>query len=97
MRQGEVYDHGRDGDRYRVLVVSADGHNEVRMPWVVPIRHGALDAPPYLVALVDADPLGGAADVERLDRAYVFGDPIGIVTGATMARVRHALHTLFAG
>ncbi|MGH3662518.1 MAG: type II toxin-antitoxin system PemK/MazF family toxin, partial [Micromonosporaceae bacterium] len=68
MRQGEIYDQKVDGRRYRVLVVSKDAHNEVRAPWVVPVRHGAMDAPPYLVALVDADPLGGTADIDRLDR-----------------------------
>jgi len=96
VRQGEVYDYAIGTSRYRLLVVSADGHNEVRTPWVVPIRHGTLDAPPYLVALLDADPLGGSADIERLDRAAVTGEPICLVTGATMQRVREAITTLFA-
>jgi len=95
VRQGEVYDYEAGGQRYRVLVVSADAHNEVRTPWVVPVRRGSMDAPPYLVALVDADPVGGTADLDRLDRAPVSGAPVGIVTGATMQRVREALRTLF--
>lgn len=96
MRQGEVYDYTVPGGRYRVLVVSSDAHNEIRTPWIVPIRRRALDAPPYLVALVDSDPLGGSADVERLDRAQVSGQPVGMVTGATMHRVREAIYSLFA-
>jgi hypothetical protein len=67
------------------------------MPWVVPIRHGTMDAPPYLVALVDADPLGGSADIDRLDRAPMGGQPLGIATGATMQRVREAIYAVFAG
>ena len=95
MRQGEIHDHAEDDRRYRVLVVSGDAHNEVRDPWVVPIRHGRMDAPPYLIALVDSDPVGGTADLDRLGRARLAGKPVGIVTGATMDRVRQAVHTLF--
>jgi len=96
VRQGEVYDHAIGASRYRLLVVSADAHNRVRTPWVVPIRHGTLDAPPYLVALLDADPFGGSADIDRLDRVPVTGEAIGILTGATVQRVREAIGTLFA-
>jgi hypothetical protein len=97
VRQGEIYDHAVGGRVYRALVVSTDPHNAVRVPWVVPIRHGKASAPPYLVALVDADPLGGTADIDRLDRATVSGEPVGIVTGATMQRVRDAISTVFEG
>jgi hypothetical protein len=96
VRQGEVYDYSVRGERYRVLVVSTDVHNEVRLPWIVPIRRRAVDAPPYLVALRDQDPVGGSADVDRLDRAPLDGEPVGMITGATMQRVREAIHTLFA-
>ena len=96
VRQGEIYDCTIADRRYRVLVVSGDAHNAVRLPWVVPIRHGKLDAPPYLVALVDADPVGGTADVERLDRMPLSGELLGMVTGATMQRIRQALAMVFA-
>jgi hypothetical protein len=95
--QGEIYDHSVAERRYRVLVVSTDAHNDVRTPWVAPIRHGTMDAPPHLIALADVDPLGGSIDLGRLDRVHVTGTPIGIVTGATMQRVREAIQTLFAG
>jgi len=58
VRQGEVYDFHAGGSRFRLLVVSSDAHNAVRQPWIAPIRHGAHDAPPYLVTLHDTDPLG---------------------------------------
>ncbi len=96
MKQGEIYDCTVDDRRYRVLVVSADAHNDVRMPWVVPIRHGRMNAPPYLVTLLDADPVGGTADIDRLDRVRLTGEPVGIVTGATMQRVREAVSMIFA-
>src|SRR6266508_3359296 len=47
---------------------------------VVPLRHGAAAAPPYLVTLNDADPFGGAPDVDRLARITPEGEPIGIRT-----------------
>lgn len=97
MRQGEIYDHVISGSRFRVLVVSSDAHNGTRVPWLAPIRRGAADIPPYLVALVDADPLGGTIDLDRLRRASPIGDPAGMVTGATMNRVRDAIRTMFAG
>jgi hypothetical protein len=97
VRQGEVYDHSIADRRYRVLVVSADAHNEVRTPWVATIRHGTVDAPPYLVSLLDADPFGGVVDIDRLARIAPGGEPIGMLTGATMQRVRESIYTLFAG
>jgi hypothetical protein len=95
--QGEIYEHEVAGARYRVLVVSADTHNITRTPWVAPIRHGRADIPPYLVGLHDADPLGGAVDLDRLRRATPNGGLIGLVTGATMNRVRESIAAVFAG
>jgi len=39
---------------------------------------------------------GGTADLDRLDRVRPTGDPVGIVTGATMQRVREAVTLVFA-
>jgi mRNA interferase MazF len=94
--QGEIYDYAVNNAHFRVLVVSSDAHNMIRTPWVAPIRHGRTDIPPYLVALVDADPVGGAVDLDRLRRGLPNGDPVGLVTGATMSRVRAAVATVFA-
>ncbi len=93
MRQGEIYDYRG----IRALVVSADAHNEVRAPWLAPIYRGNLDTPPYAVALIEPDPLAGFIDLDRLGRGAPDGQPIGIVTGATMARVRDAINTVFTG
>lgn len=97
VRQGEFYDHLVRGHRYRVLVVSSDAHNAVATPWVVPLRRRAVDAPPYLIALADTDPLGGTADVGRLDQVHIEGEPIGLISGVTMERIRSAIHDIFAG
>jgi mRNA interferase MazF len=64
---------------------------------VAPVRHGRTDIPPYLVALHDADPLGGAVDLDRLRRAAPNGQLLGLVTGATMSRVRESISAVFAG
>jgi hypothetical protein len=95
--QGEVYDLEVAAAHYRVIVVSSSVHNAVFVPWVVPIRRGHRDAWPYAVPLVDPDPLGGTADMNRLSRAQVGGQPLGMVTGATMQRLREAIAALFAG
>jgi mRNA interferase MazF len=97
VNQGEIYDYTINNARFRILVVSSDAHNMIRTPWVAPIRHGRSDIPPYLVALLDTDPLGGAVDLDRLRRGLPSGDPVGLVTGATMSRVREAVATVFAG
>jgi len=97
VEQGEVYDLEVRGVHYRVIVVSSNVHNRVMVPWVVPVRHGVLDAPPYAVPLHDTDPLGGTADVNRLERAEPTGRPLGMITGGTMARIRDAIATVFAG
>ena len=97
VNQGEIYDHTLAGSRYRIAVVSSDAHNATGRPaWIAPIRHGGIDAPPYLVAMADTDPLGGAIDIDRMIRDTPTGKPIGLLTGATMHRIRQAIHTLFA-
>jgi mRNA-degrading endonuclease toxin of MazEF toxin-antitoxin module len=97
VRQGGIYEHAVGTSRYRMVVVSSDAHNATgKTPWLVPVRHGAIDAPPYLVALADTDPLGGTLDIDHMTRALPNGDEIGILTGATMTRLREAIYTLFA-
>lgn len=95
VKQGDIHEINIRDERFRVLVVSSDAHNEVRMPWVAPIRRGSVDAPPYLVALHDTDPLGGVIDMDRLARRAPVGAPIGTITGGTMSRVRDAIATVF--
>ena len=98
VNQGEIYNHLVAGARYRVVVVSSDAHNATGRPaWIAPVRHGGIDAPPYLVVLADTDPLGGAVDIDRMIRAVPAGEAIGLLTGATVERVRQAINTLFAG
>jgi mRNA-degrading endonuclease toxin of MazEF toxin-antitoxin module len=92
VRQGDIHQYGR----FRVLVVSADAHNQVRTAWVAPIVHGAVDAPPYRIPLIDPDPLGGFVDLDRLSRVDLDSPPLATMTGATMARVRDAIATVFA-
>jgi mRNA interferase MazF len=97
VRQGAIYEHTVGTSRYRVAVASSDAHNDTdKTPWIVPIRHGTVDAPPYLVALTDPDPLSGVLDVDRMIRALPNGTEIGILTGATLTRLREAIYTLFA-
>ena len=96
--QGEVFEVQIGKARHRVVVVSNDVHNTVFVPWVVPIRHGRREAWPYAVPLVDADPFGGTADVSRLlTRLRVTGQPLGMITGATMQRLREAIAAVIAG
>lgn len=98
MRQGAIHEHTIGASRYRVAVVSSDAHNDTgKTPWIVPIRHGAVDAPPYLVALADPDPLSGVLDIDRMIRALPNGNEIGTLTGATTTRLRNAIYTLYAG
>jgi hypothetical protein len=92
VNQGEIYDYGR----LRVLVVSTDAHNAVRTPWLAPIRRGDADIPPYRIAFIEPDPLAGFVDLDKLGRGLPEGEPIAIVAGATMARVRDAIQTVFA-
>jgi mRNA-degrading endonuclease toxin of MazEF toxin-antitoxin module len=96
VRQGEVYELSIQGSRFRGLVVSNDAHNEARVAWVAPIRHGRADIPPYLIALHDTDPLGGAVDLDLMRRFAPSGEPVGTITGATLARVLAAISTVFS-
>jgi hypothetical protein len=95
--QGEVYPHPT-ATHYRMVIVSSNGFNELFAPWACPLqRGGERGSDPYLVALADVDPVGGFVDVGRLTRLRPTGASVGMLTGATMHRVRDAIHTVFSG
>jgi mRNA interferase MazF len=102
MRRGEIWTIGSPTDlRYRVLVLSADGYNERAnaSPYCAPIvrQRGATELPPYAVALTEQDPITGVVVVNRMRRlpASVGAERIGMVTGASMARLAQAVRELF--
>ena len=101
MNHGEVWTiQPPNGTRWRAVVVSSDGHNGTpgAWPYLVPVVHrGAGDLPPYAAALADPDPVGGVALVAELypiDPRYG-ADLVGMLTGASMARIGAALRDLF--
>jgi mRNA interferase MazF len=102
MRRGEIWTIGSATDlRYRVLVLSADSLNERdnASPFCAPIvrQRGAVELPPYAVALTEQDPITGVVVVNRLRRlpAATGAERIGMVTGASMARLTEAMRALF--
>ena len=102
MKRGEIWTIGaRDNLRYRVLVLSADSYNERSdpSPFCAPIvrQRGAVELPPYAVALTEQDPVTGVVVVNRLRRlpASTGAERIGMVTGASMARLAEAMRGLF--
>ena len=102
MKRGEIWTIGaRDNLRYRVLVLSADNYND-RLnpsPFCAPIvrQRGSVELPPYAVALTEQDPITGVVVVNRMRRlpASTGAERIGMVTGASMARLTEAVRTLF--
>ena len=102
MRRGEIWTIGSRTDlRYRVLVLSADSYNERgnAAPFCAPIvrQRGAVELPPYAVALTEQDPITGVVVVNRMRRlpATVGAERIGMVTGASMDRLAKAIRDLF--
>lgn len=102
MNQGEVWTIGDRGDlRYRVVVLSGDVHNDRpnASPFCAPVvrQHGTIDLPPFVVPLTEADPLSGVVVVNRMRRLRpgAGAERIGMVTGASMARLREAVRDLF--
>ncbi|HEX5595485.1 MAG TPA: type II toxin-antitoxin system PemK/MazF family toxin [Micromonosporaceae bacterium] len=102
MNQGEIWTIGDRTDlRYRVVVLSGDAHNDrpKASPFCAPVvrQHGATELPPFVVPLVEADPLSGVVVVNRMRRmrATAGAERIGMVTGASMARLREAVRDLF--
>lgn len=99
--RGEVWDlRGRGGQLHRVAIVSDDGWNEATWPQAVAVvrRHGATEALPFLVALNEPDPVGGAVlvmdSLGPVDRDALV-TRVGMLTGATMDRVAGCLRDIF--
>jgi mRNA interferase MazF len=102
VRRGEIWTIGSRTDlRYRVLVLSADSYNERAnaAPFCAPIvrLRGVTELPPYAVALTEQDPITGVVVVNRMRRlpAAAGAERIGMVTGASMARLSEAVRGLF--
>ena len=102
VNRGEIWTIGDRTDlRYRVLVLSADAYNDRSnaAPFCAPIvrQRGATVLPPYAVALTEQDPITGVVVVNRMRRlpASVGAERIGMVTGASMARLAEAMRGLF--
>jgi mRNA interferase MazF len=102
MRRGEIWTIGSPTDlRYRVLVMSADSFNERQnaSPFCAPIvrQRGVTELPPYAVPLTEQDPITGVVVINRMRRlpASIGAERIGMVTGASMARLTDAVRGLF--
>lgn len=101
MNRGEIWTIGVRGDlRYRVVVLSGDAHNDRpnSSPFCAPIvRQRGTDLPPFVVPLAEADPVSGVVVINRMRRlrASAGAERIGMVTGASMARLSAALRDLF--
>jgi mRNA interferase MazF len=102
MKRGEIWTIGHRTDlRYRVLVLSGDGYNERSnaAPFCAPIvrQRGTVELPPFAVALTEQDPITGVVVVNRMRRlpASIGAERIGMVTGASMARLTDAMRDLF--
>lgn len=102
MNRGEIWTIGDRGDlRYRVVVLSGDAHNDRARaaPFCAPIvrQWGATNLPPFVVPLAETDPLSGVVVVSRMRRipASAGTERIGMVTGASMARLGDAVRDLF--
>jgi mRNA interferase MazF len=102
VKRGEIWTIGDRTDlRYRVLVLSGDTYNERNnaSPYCAPIvrQRGSTELPPFAVALTEQDPITGVVVVNRMRRlpASVGAERIGMVTGASMARLTEAMRDLF--
>ncbi|MDG4770764.1 MULTISPECIES: type II toxin-antitoxin system PemK/MazF family toxin [Micromonosporaceae] len=102
MNRGEIWTVGERSDlRYRVVVLSGDTHNERprAAPYCAPIvrQRGATSLPPFVVPLAETDPLSGVVVVNRMRRisGRSGAERVGMVTGASMARLEEAMRDLF--
>ncbi|MFI5493857.1 type II toxin-antitoxin system PemK/MazF family toxin [Actinoplanes sp. NPDC051859] len=103
MKRGEIWTIGssRTDLRYRVLVLSSDSYNERTnaSPFCAPIvrQRGVTELPPYAVALTEQDPITGVVVINRMRRLpdSVGVERIGMITGASMARLTDAMREFF--
>lgn len=104
MNRGEIWTIGDRGNlRYRVVVLSGSAHNgrPSAAPFCAPIvRQRGTDndhLPPFAVPLAETDPLSGVVVVNRMRRlrATAAAERLGMVTGASMARLNAAMRDLF--
>lgn len=104
MNRGEIWTVGGPAQqaKHRVIVLSGDAHNDrpSASPYCAPIvrqRGSNDDLPPFVVPLAEPDPLTGVVVVNRMRRvpAAVGVERVGMVTGASMARLGEALADLF--
>jgi mRNA interferase MazF len=102
LNRGEIWTIGDRSDlRYRVVVLSGDAHNDrpSAAPFCAPIirQRGSTDLPPFVVPLAETDPLAGVVVVNRMRRlpAAAGAERVGMVTGASMARLAEAMRDLF--
>lgn len=101
MNRGEIWTVGERSDlRYRVVVLSGDAHNDRprAAPYCAPIvRQRGTSLPPFVVPLAETDPLSGVVVVNRMRRisGNSGAERVGMVTGASMARLEEAMRDLF--
>lgn len=103
MKQGEVWTIGERADlRYRVVVLSSEAHNDRpgAAPFCAPVvrqRGDPHDLPPFAIALAETDPISGVVVLSRMRRLppSVGAERLGLLTGASMARIAARLRDLF--
>jgi mRNA interferase MazF len=84
-----------------VLVLSGDMFNDRKnaAPFCAPIvrQRGAVDLPPFAVALGEQDPITGVVVVNRMRRlpTSIGAERLGMVTGSSMVRLTQAMRDLF--
>lgn len=99
MNRGVVWDYSPStGPSVRVVVLSNDVHNSVSWPVCAYLTRRATPLVPTMVPLADPDPVGGAVDLTTLgtinpDR---LSGPVGMLTGASLARIAEAMRVLLA-
>lgn len=98
MNRGEVWTIGDSKTRWRVVVLSSDDYNSAGWAYCVPIvRRPTGDLPPYAVPLAEPDPMSGIALTSTIEHipAPAGLDRVGMLTGATLARIENTLRDLF--
>ena len=103
LKQGEVWTIGQRADlRYRVVVLSSEAHNDRpgAAPFCAPVvrqRGDPDDLPPFAIALAETDPISGVVVLNRMRRlpASIGAERLGLLTGASMAKIATALRELF--